>query len=490
MLVFPPLPLSPLPAVSEQVAYRISSELVDSFTDWWQMPILVLGVTAVLSLVLWIYHHDAAGVPRWQGVPLAVLRVGFIGILLVALLDLQRTAEHELRFPSRVAVLVDSSASMTLAANNPSSTSPSSTDAAESRATIARKLLADAGLVDSLRDQHEVAVWQFSNGLEPVTVFPLAASESDPAATNSPSNDWQNSLLAQGSETQLGEALLQTLRREQGDSLAGILLLTDGGNNAGVDPLRAAAACADAGVAVHPIGLGSEYLPSNVRVADLLIPARVFPGDRFSVTGYLQSQGLEGQTARVELILTDETSSSSDSKDVNGTILDTTEVRLAGDGDLLAVRFDLDGLNKPGSRALAIRVVPPAADSRTGDNLEAADIEVVDSAMNVLLLAGGPGREYRFLRNVLTRDRSFAVDVLLGSARPGLSQDARQILTEFPATAEALDAYDVVVAIDCDWQQFDAAAHARLERWVSRDSGGLLLMAGGVLMESWLTDNQ
>lgn len=490
MLVFPPLSPSPLPAVAEQVAYRLSSGLVDSFTEWWQMPALVLGVTAVLGIVLWIYHHDAAGVPRWQGVPLAVLRVGLLGILLVALLDLQRTAEHELQFPSRVAVLVDASASMTLTATTPATTSPSPPEAAASRATIARNLLTDGGLVEALRGRHEVAVWQFATGLEPVTVFPLAAPDSNPVATTGTPDDWQDAFLPQGSETRLGEALLETLRREQGESLAGILLLTDGGSNAGVDPIRAAAACADAEVAVHPIGLGSEHLPSNVRVADLLAPARVFPGDRFSVTGYLQAQGLEGQTARVELVLTDETLPAAGPNQVSGTILDTTEVRLAGDGDLLAVRFDLDGLNEPGSRTVAIRVVPPAADSRAGDNLEAADIEVVASATNVLLLAGGPGREYRFLRNVLTRDRSVAVDVLLGSARPGLSQDARQILTEFPATAEALDAYDVVVAIDCDWHQFDPAASARLERWVSRDSGGLLLMAGGVFMESWLTDNQ
>ena len=490
MLVLSSLPLSPLPAVAEQVAYRFSSGLVDSFTEWWQMPALVLGVTAVLGLVLWIYHHDAAGVPRWQGVPLAVLRVGLLGILLVALLDLQRTAEHELQFPSRVAVLVDASASMTLAATAPAATSPSPPEAAASRATIARNLLTDDGLVEGLRGRHEVAVWQFATGLEPVTLFPLAAPDSTAAATAGPPDGWQDALPPQGSETRVGEALLETLRREQSESLAGILLLTDGGSNAGVDPLRAAAACADAGVAVHPIGLGSEHLPSNVRVADLLAPARVFPGDRFSVTGYLQAQGLEGQTARVELVLTDESLPPAGSNQLSGTILDTTEVRLAGDGDLLAVRFDLDGLNEPGSRAVALRVVPPAADSRAGDNLEAADIEVVDSATNVLLLAGGPGREYRFLRNVLTRDRSFAVDVLLGSARPGLSQDARQILAAFPATAEALDAYDVVVAIDCDWHQFDPSARARLERWVSRDSGGLLLMAGGVFMENWLTDNQ
>lgn len=482
-------------AAAERVAYRISSGLIDSFTEWWQMPALVLGVGLVLTFVLWAYHHDAAGLRRWQGVPLAVLRVSAWSILLLALLDLRRTAEHEISFPSRVAVLVDSSASMTLSATADSQTDP---DAPDSRAEAAATVLTTDGLLKTLRQRHEVAVWRFADRAESLVVLPTTAAEADtasvaPAADNSAGQpagqDWQAGLTAQGSETRLGDALLETLRGEPAESLAGVILLSDGGSNAGSEPLRAAARLAEAAVAVHSIGLGSDQLPANVRVADLLAPARVFPGDRFSITGYLQAQGLEGRTARVELLETD-AGAATEADGPTGRVIDTTEVRLAADGELLAVRFDLDGLDESGSRVLAIRVVPPADDSRAGDNLEATDIEVVETATQVLLLAGGPGREYQFLRNVLKRDPSIAVDVLLGSARPGLSQDARSILESFPESADALDAYDVVVAIDYDWRQLEPAAVARLERWISRDSGGLLLLAGGVFMESWLADPQ
>ena len=130
---------------------------------------------------------------------------------------------------------------------------------------------------------------------------------------------------------------------------------------------------------------------------------------------------------------------------------------------------------------------PPTADSNSGDNLEAADIEVVDSKTQVLLLSGGPSREYRFLRNVLQRDQSFAVDVLLNSAPSGISQDARKILDRFPTNSEAMDEYDVIIAIDYDWEELDPASIARLERWVSEDSGGLLFVAGNVFMQQWLT---
>ena len=493
-MFFPPsYSPSPLLATAEEVVYRLSSGLLDGFTEWWQMPALVLGAVLVLAIVLWTYHHDAAGIPKWKGIPLALLRVGAWGILFLALLDLRRTAEHEVRFPSRVAVLVDTSASMTLAATDDESALGISPAAETSRAALATDVLIGQNLIASLQKTHEVALWQFADEAEPITVLPVSSQERDQASTSSPftsTDGWQETLLPQGTETRLGEAVLETFQREQGESLAGLILLTDGGNNAGIDPMRAAAACADQAVAVHTIGLGSERLPTNVRVADLLAPTRVFPGDRFSVTGYLQAQGLEGQTAQVELLEADAASLGASASTSGGRVIDTKEIRLAADGDLLAIRFDLDGLKEPGPRVLAIRVLPPGDDRQPEDNFEAVDIEVVASAMNVLVLAGGPGREYRFLRNVLTRDRSFAVDVLLGSALPGLSQDARQVLDEFPSTAEALDAYDVLVAIDFDWQQLDARACSRLERWVARDSGGLFLMAGGVFMEAWLAESQ
>ena len=77
-----------------------------------------------------------------------------------------------------------------------------------------------------------------------------------------------------------------------------------------------------------------------------------------------------------------------------------------------------------------------------------AKVEILDRKTKVLLIAGGPMREFIFLRNQLYRDRETEVDVLLQSAWPGISQDAHEVLYEFPKTAEELFAYDCIVAFD------------------------------------------
>lgn len=462
-------------AAAESIRHTVSSRLVEGFSDWWEMPIAVAVAGLGAAFAVWMVRRDAAELPatvRWL---LAALRLATLGAVAVAVLDFERTAEHEIVSPSRVAVLVDTSASMTLAAT-------AAGPAAASRADRGRELLAAGGLLDALAARHEVSLWRFDADAERLVTLPLAEAALVPAAAAESAPAWAVHLTPRGSETRLGEALARVVDQEPKGVLAAAIVLTDGGNNAGLDPVAAATGLAAAGVAVHPLGLGSERLPANVRVADLVAPARVFPGDRFAVTAYLQAQGLAGQTARVELAAgpVADVAGGDSRRDV-----DATDVVLGADGELVAVRFDVPGLAAAGRRSLVVRVAAPPADRTPADDAQEAEIEVVDRVTQVLLMASGPSREYQFMRNVLQRDKSFAVDVLLGTAVSGVSQDARRILDAFPASDEALAAYDAIVAFDYDWRLLDPPAVARLDRWVARESGGLLLFAGGLFTDAW-----
>lgn len=464
--------------LADAVEHRLTSRLLDGFDAWWQLPAAVAAAVALAAFVVWMVNRDAAELPRSLRGLLATLRLGAAAAVLAAVLDVQRIAEHELVFPSRVAVLVDSSASMSLPERDG--------DAAETRGRRAVELLESGGLLAALAPRQEVSIWRFDADAAPVALLPVAAEAAGEA--QAAASDWPSAVAPQGYETRLGEALAAVLDREPGGVLAGVIVLTDGGNNAGVDPLAAAARLAKAGVRVEAVGLGSDVLPVNVRVADVIAPARVFPGDTFSVTAYLQAQALAGQTVTVELVEEPADEANGATAPAAGRVIDALDAVLAADGELAAVRFDVPGLATPGPRRLAVRVRPPAADTAPGDDTQAAAIEVVDRVTRVLLMAGGPGREYQFLRNVLHRDPSFEVDVLLGTAAPGMSQDARRILDAFPPADEALAAYDAVVAIDYDWRLLEPPGWSRLERWVAGQSGGLLLVAGGIHTASWPGD--
>lgn len=466
----------PLMFAAESVRHRVTSGVVEGFSAWWEMPALVLAVAAIVVFVVAMYRRDAADLSRPMRLLLAALRLGALAALGAAYLDFERTEEREVEFPSRVAVLVDSSASMSLSDAPPGAAAP-----AASRGEQAVAALRAGGLLEALRARQDVSVWRFDAAAERLAVLPRGTAAASGTAANTEA-DWSERLAFQGDETRLGDVLGRVLDEEPAAALSGVIVLTDGVTTAGTDPRAAAAALAAADVAVYPLGVGSDVISPNVRVADLLAPARVFPDDAFAVTAHLQSQGLAGRRVRLELSATTDAAAS--------TPIDTLDAVLGPDGELVPVRFNVAGLSSPGRRTLAVRVTAAAGDADLSAARATADIEVVDRVTRVLLMAGGPGRDYQFTRNVLQRDDSFSVDVLLGTAMAGVSQDARHILDAFPASDEALAEYDAIVSFDSDWRRLDLAARSRLERWVARESGGLLLVAGAVFMDAWLADPQ
>ena len=132
-----------------------------------------------------------------------------------------------------------------------------------------------------------------------------------------------------------------------------------------------------------------------------------------------------------------------------------------------------------------MQVAAPSDDGNPRDNLREAEVAVVDRQTRVLLVAGGPTRDYQFLRNQLFRDPTMSVDVLLQTAQPGMSQDADQILDHFPETREELYPYDCIVAFDPDWKQLDAAQIALLQSWVADEAGGMIVVAGPIYTARW-----
>ena len=123
----------------------------------------------------------------------------------------------------------------------------------------------------------------------------------------------------------------------------------------------------------------------------------------------------------------------------------------------------------------------------------------------ILLLAGGPNREYRFVRQFLaSHPEAFEVSVHLQSA-PHLGTksnapeiDEVRIVSKFPvAVADAdrppnvpgqgddkkeaqLDQFDVILAVDADWQALSTRNLRDLQEWVGRHGNGLIIVAGGI----------
>jgi HSP20 family protein len=118
------------------------------------------------------------------------------------------------------------------------------------------------------------------------------------------------------------------------------------------------------------------------------------------------------------LLSRDATSGGASTGDNAGKLEASQQVALGADGEVVPVKFELVP-SEVGRKTLRLRVQPLPQDRFAGDDQQEVDIEIVDRKTRVLLFAGGPSREYQFLRNQLRRDK----DIVVTADLPGVDKN-------------------------------------------------------------------
>jgi hypothetical protein len=478
--------------------------------EWWMYGGILL---ALLAPLFWIYRRDTSELPWYLRIGLPLLRTLVLIGLLVVYLQPRWRSEREVHLDSRVLMLVDTSLSMGL-------------DKDGGHAGPARLQQVAAGLDNTeflarLRKKHQVTVVPFNSILEedrrvvlPCDVPSPAEKAGNESGTSDSGNGesasgessehvaavgkplvappaWNKQLLPGGTETRLGEALEQLLRKERSTPVSGIVLVSDGGLNAGASPDTALELARESHIPIYTIGIGSDKKPVDVHVAEFSVPSRVFPGDRFSVEGSIQGYGLTKKSIHVELLARDGADAKNPSRRGQGRFVDAKDVVLLGDGEAVPVKFELPP-SELGHHVLCLRVKAPAGSSDASDKFLEGVMDCSDHQTHVLLMAGGPLRDYQYLRTLLFRDKSVKVDVLLQSGQPGMSQEATKLLDDFPESRQEMADYDCLVAFDPDWKALKPEQVDSLFDWVDQDHGGMIVVAGSVnagrASEGWVQD--
>ena len=453
----------------------------------------LLGVAAaLLAWTVWLYVRDARFLPRAVRAFLLALRISALVCLGVVALDPRERTQTTAVRPSRVAVLVDASQSMAFPAGDPGDADGGT------RADAVRNSLAASRVVEELRERHAVQVFRFAAGADLVAEFP----KRDPADPDDRDAALPTDAFAPtGGETRLGESVADAVRQARGPTLAGVVVLSDGGQNAGAGADAAVGRAVRADVPIVAVGVGGTEPPADVRVADVSAPTDVrFSPERerqdpFEVRAFLAADGLAGRPATVTLA---RAPADADPGAGDGEVLETRSVPLPADGETAEVTFEREP-DAAGRFRYTVRVAPPpgARQVRADDDARSAVVTARSRPTAVLLIAGGPNRDYRFLQTALARQATAEVDVLLQSVDPdelpGVTQDGDALLAEFPQAfprrpppssgdrpAESPDRYDVVLAMDADWSRVSDAGRDALKEWVGTQRGGFAFVAGDV----------
>ncbi len=428
--------------------------------------IFVLAAIASIAFVWWCYRREANYVDRKRKRLLASLRTGAVVVILFictgCFVELARSQDIK----GRLLVLIDASQSMSIvdkrtqpdeiaAATKVAGKDQASRATQMTRSELMKSAFAnkDLDLFTAVGDRFEMETYTFgqSQFLTPCEVSPVG----DRLAKLAPPTD---------GATQMGAALIDAARRAKGRTLDGVVVITDGGQNRGEEPMAAAKAL---GVPVHTIGVG---LPQSRDLAVLFLFCEdvVFKDDRFALDVRMSSHGYNGRSATLLIKRVDDKGRED--------VVKETPVALGEGGEFVAnveILADRDG-----TFTYVAELTPFADEPNRLNNVRSkTNVKVIDKKIQVLLVDEAPRWEFRFIRGILEADRQRIAPTFLLRQGEDMATGTK-FLRRFPGTLAALRAYDAIIIGDVRQDFANAEELRALEQWVRSDGGGLMIVAG------------
>lgn len=451
--------------------------------------LLGLGlVIALCAAVVWMYRHEGrAGATHRARMMLAVVRCGVIVTLAVILLEPVRVRVVRRWVDSYVVVLIDDSSSMDLADRyrDPSNADRvgralgAQPDQPLRRKEVVSRVLrrGDRKFLRDLAERNRVKVYTFSD--EPRLLGTIARAgenrQAAPEQADAARRLWgvrevPTTFAATGPLTNIERAVRRSVESLGSAPVSGVVVLSDGGFNHGATVEEVAGFARERGFPIHSVGIGDPSSPRNLRVAEILAPQNAFKQDPFAVTVRLTARGLDGETIQLRFRERDAMSGGADR------LLETRAITVGPGGAMDPVTFQR---TQPRTGRFIYTVDAPVLEFEAvaEDNEKQATVNVIDSRTRVLIVAGAPSWDYRFVSRLLERDESIDVSCWLQSADLSAVRDGNTVIDHLPRLPEELFEYEVIILMDADPDELDEPWCRLVDTLVTEYGGGLVLTA-------------
>lgn len=397
----------------------------------------VLGAAVLLAIVVHRSSHVPLSRP-WRIVS-AMLRCLALGVAVWMLARPTLSVRLERREPNVLAVMVDESQSMAVRDGPEPEPTSRWQRAVGACGTVMREWLA------ARRGAATPAGYVFGGAAEATDLAELAARRPEERRTD-----------VAGALRAVNTALADR-------PTAGVLILSDGADNGGGDPVATAAELARWGRPVYACLVGEDR-PRDVRVTATAEAPFAFAGDPVPVQVRVQAQGFGGRTVSVTLREGDK-------------LLSSKDVALPADDEPAVERFEVVP-DAAGRRRYSMSVEPLPGEVTTGNNTASFEVQVTADPIRVLYVERWPRWQYRFLRQALLRDPRFATQaVLLTEDLASLDSDERRAAA-LPSRPEQLRDYDVVVLGEIAPEDLSASQLEWIADHVAKAGAGAVFIAG------------
>ena len=400
---------------------------------WWGY---VLAFTSAIVLAWLAYARVAVRLNTGTRATLTALRALTLILLIAILLRPVITVPPAAAKNSVLPVLVDVSRSMRL------------TDAEDGAARIDRAKAIVRDLQARLSSEYRIELLSFGESM-------AAAPDVERLAATARRSD-------------LSGALADLAERYKSTRVAGVIVLSDGGDTAPQEANRGRSMNAP----VIAVGIGDTRLSKDREVANLTAGEPLLRGASIDLSVSATSAGFG--TEPVELRVS-----------ANGRPVDTRRIAPSADGAPIHTVFTVSP--EPDVPTVYTVEIPSAPDELAPENNSRSVLVPPQTGRRrILILEGAPGYEHTFLKRALGQDPGLDVDAVV---RKGQNDDGRDtfyvqadpsrmaaLSSGYPSKRSELFAYDAVIFGNIEADFFTRDQLALTSEFIAERGGGLLVL--------------
>jgi uncharacterized membrane protein len=399
---------------------------------WW---VLVLLIVAICAVAWGAYAQSLVPLTRGQRYTLSALRAFTLLFLVACLLRPVRVMPPDTSSDAVVPVLVDTSRSMRLADVD-----------GRPRIEAAREILRQH-VAPALQGRFQSELWTFGDT--------LAKPDGD-------------TLAADGRGSDLAAALRTVRERYRERHVAGIVVVSDGGDTSSHD---AAQAVEDGGTPVFTVGVGATRVAPDLEVLGVAAGEAALTNSSVDLTVSAISRGLE-RAFQIRVL-------------ENGRPVDVRTVTPAAADSPVREVFTVSP-SRETATLYTVAIDAAAGELVAENNRRSVLVSPPGRKRRLLVVEGAPGFEHTFIKRALASDPGMEIDSVVRKGRneqgdatyfvQAAASRAPQLADGFPPDRESLFQYDAIVLANIEPDSLSRLQLDLAAAFVEERGGGVLVL--------------
>jgi len=390
----------------------------DFHTNWLSLLFLIIAFSFLIFLLYRATSPPLTAKKRWL---LSILRILALASIFLVVASSIFSFTFKQNLTPTLAVLIDNSSSMNF------------TDQDGSRKKVLESILA-SDFLKKFPVNINLTHYHFSDTL-----------------VKSSSADKPN---LEGKSTSLGNALSYLKNEVKEKNVVGALVLSDGGDNFGPDPIKVSS---ELDFPVYTVGIGSQAFPQDVAIEEIIYDEIVYKDNSTPIEVSVMSYGFANQKVPVEIR-------------ENKNLLARQEIQLSGSGQnqkLVLYLFP----KEEGLHRYNLSLPHLSGELNYKNNQRSFSLKVLKSRVKVLAFTNNLSWEFTFLKRFLESQKN------LDCSFVAYGMNQKPLTKEFPRTEKELEQYDLLISVNSSIDFF-RGKEERLNTWVLKNGKSILMLLG------------